>query len=197
MVDFVFPLWFVVAAAAALGALAVATIGRWTRPSPADHAAIALACGCAAALSVRCGSPIAESAAVVAVTAWAGVLCVVDGRLLRLPDELTLPAVAAVIVAADHPVSALAGAAAYAGLHWLVAAAVPGAVGGGDVKVCLALGAVGGQAGLEAWVSAAVLAPILGLVAAGAAATVGVRGRYPYGPPLCAATLVAWLGAAT
>ncbi|MGN7131885.1 prepilin peptidase [Rhodococcoides corynebacterioides] len=195
MVEPVLPLWAVVAAAAVLGVLAVATIGRWTRPTPADHAAVAFACGCAAVSSG--GSGIAEAAAVVALTAWAGVLCVVDGHLLRLPDELTLPAAAAVVLAADHPGTAIVGAATYAALHWLVAAAVPGAVGGGDVKLCLALGAVGGQAGTEVWVSAAVLAPILGLVAAVAAAGVGARGPYPYGPPLCAATLVAWLGAAT
>ncbi len=188
------PLWLVVATAAALGALAVATIGRWTRPTPTDHAAIALACGCAAAVSA--GSGIADTAAVVALTSWAGVLCIVDGRLLRLPDELTLPAAGAVMVAAQHPSAAIVGAAAYAGLHWLAAAAVPGAIGGGDVKLCLTLGAVGGQAGVEVWVSAAVLAPVLGLVAAATAAAVGVRGRFPYGPPLCAATLVAWLGAA-
>ncbi|MBY6366250.1 prepilin peptidase [Rhodococcoides corynebacterioides] len=185
-------------AAVVVGMLAVGTVRRWTRPTAVDHAAIGVACGCAAAIAGGLDhATVGTVSAAVAVTAWAGALCVVDGHRARLPDDLTLPGAAAVLVAADDPIAATVGALAYASLHAAVAAAVRGSVGGGDVKLCLALGAVGAGAGLDAWVTAAALAPVLGLAVAGAAAATGVRGPHPYGPALCAATLVAWLGPGT
>jgi leader peptidase (prepilin peptidase)/N-methyltransferase len=71
-----------------------------------------------------------------------------------------------------------------------------GAIGAGDVKLALGVGAATGLAGGEAWVCAAGLAPML-TATAGCVVLVARRAPrpLPHGPSMCAATLVALFAA--
>jgi leader peptidase (prepilin peptidase) / N-methyltransferase len=128
------------------------------------------------------------------VLLWMGVLSVYDVRHRRLPNLLTLPGAAAILLAAalaGRGLPALAGAAALTGMYLLVHLAAPAAMGAGDVKLAIGLGGLAGCFGVGVWFLAALAAPLLtalwGVVARllggdGAAATV------PHGPSMCLAT---------
>lgn len=135
------------------------------------------------------------------VTALAVPLALADVGHRRLPDALTLPAYplaggALAVAAAWGPGGALALRAAlaavlFAGVHALVHAVAPTALGAGDVKLSGSLGGVLGAAGWPALVVAAGTAAVATLVLAGAAALLRVnrwRGGVPHGPGLLAAT---------
>ena len=80
-----------------------------------------------------------------AVLVWLVALSVYDVRQRRLPNWLTLPGAAAVLTAATlagRGMPALAGAAALGLLYLLVHAVAPSAMGAGDVKLALGVGAV-------------------------------------------------------
>ncbi len=125
------------------------------------------------------------------VGAWMVALCVYDFRERRLPNWLTLPGAAVILVAAvivDCGVSALAGATALFVLYLLIHLLSPEAMGGGDVKLAIGLGALTGMFGADVWVLAAIGAPLL---TAGYAAVALMRraGRtVPHGPSMCLAS---------
>jgi leader peptidase (prepilin peptidase)/N-methyltransferase len=130
--------------------------------------------------------------AVTSALAWVGVLlCVTDLRHCRLPDALTLPAwpVAGVLIALGGTEAALrgfVGGFAFGAFHLVVRLCSPGALGGGDVKLAVPLGAVLGAVSLAAL-------PLGALLACGAAlvfALVRPKGGIPYGPGVLAATWV-------
>jgi leader peptidase (prepilin peptidase) / N-methyltransferase len=91
-----------------------------------------------------------------AALAWLALLgiplAVIDVRSRRLPDRLTLPAFAGVIVllgagaVADHQLGhlgqAIGGAAALAGFYLALMVIRPGGMGLGDVKLAASVGAV-------------------------------------------------------
>jgi leader peptidase (prepilin peptidase) / N-methyltransferase len=125
-----------------------------------------------------------------AVLAWAAALTVHDLRRRRLPNALTLPgAVVILAVAAAHGrgPAAVCGALGLAALYLAVHVVAPGAMGAGDVKLAVGLGALTGAFGADVWLLGALGAPALtalfGLLA-------GVR-TLPHGPSMCAASLVA------
>ncbi|BCI81780.1 prepilin peptidase [Mycobacterium sp. SMC-18] len=129
-----------------------------------------------------------------AIGAWMIALCAYDLRERRLPNWLTLPG-AAVIVAAGvitgKGTAAALGAAALFALYLLIHLLSPRAMGGGDVKLALGLGALTGMCGAGVWVLAAIGAPLL---TAGYAALILVRraGRtVPHGPSMCLASAAA------
>ncbi|MET0900432.1 MAG: A24 family peptidase [Mycobacterium sp.] len=132
--------------------------------------------------------------ALVILTPWLIVLSVIDIREQRLPNALTLPGAAVILGVAGwcgSGAAALAGAGALAGGYLLMHLLAPSAMGAGDVKLALGLGALTGAVGIEAWVVAALAAPlctaIWGLVT-------GAR-VLPHGPSMCLATglvLVTW-----
>lgn len=132
-----------------------------------------------------------------AVTSWAVVLSAVDLRCRRLPNPLTLTGGALILLGAvvgGRGGPALLGAAALGGLYLAVHLADPTALGGGDVKLAFALGALTGAFGPPVWVLGALGAPILTACAGlwvmlrhGLGANVAV----PHGPSMCAASLVA------
>lgn len=121
---------------------------------------------------------------------WLGLLIGYDIAQRRLPNVLTLPGavvILAVAAGAGHGLPALAGAMALAGLYLLVHLVSAGAMGGGDVKLALGLGALTGFFGVDVWVLAALGAPVLTL---SWALLRRVR-VVPHGPAMCLASAVA------
>ena len=129
-----------------------------------------------------------------AVLAWAAVLSVVDIRQHRLPNLLTIPGAALILlgaVACGRGLPALLGAAALGAVYLVIHLLDPAGLGGGDVKLALALGALTGALGSAVWVLAALGAPMLTAVA-GLVAALRHRGRVvPHGPSMCAVSLLA------
>lgn len=123
--------------------------------------------------------------AVAAVGGWMLALAAVDLRSRRLPNILTLPGAAVVLAAAAAAGvggRAAAGALALAGAYLLVHLAAPAAMGAGDVKLALGLGALTAAVSWDTWAAAALLAPLLTAAAAVALALAAVaRGKVAQG----------------
>jgi leader peptidase (prepilin peptidase) / N-methyltransferase len=125
---------------------------------------------------------------------WMAALTWYDVRHRRLPNWLTLPGFAVIMLGAagsGHGSAAALGAALLAVAYLPVHAAAPAAMGAGDVKLALGLGALTGCFGGGVWLLAAIGAPLL-------TAMIGVaarRGRsatsVPHGPSMCAASAMA------
>lgn len=124
-----------------------------------------------------------------AVLAWAAALSAIDILQNRLPNAWTLSGAAVMLggaAAFGRGWPALAGAVALAGLYLVVHLAAPAAMGAGDVKLALGLGALTGAFGVDVWALAALAAPLL-------TALVGLArrrgGPLPHGPAMCLASL--------
>jgi leader peptidase (prepilin peptidase) / N-methyltransferase len=119
-------------------------------------------------------------------------LTAVDVREHRLPNALTLTGAALILAgaaAAGRGLPALIGALALTSGYLLVHLLSPAAMGAGDVKLALGLGALAGAFGVDAWLCAALGAPML-------TALWGLLSRrrvLPHGPAMCTATAVAVL----
>jgi len=128
------------------------------------------------------------------VLVWLVVLSCYDIRQRRLPNVLTMPGAAVILLVAGisgRGAPALAGATALAAVYLLVHLASPAAMGGGDVKLAIGLGGLAGCFGVGVWFLAALTAPLLTVVLAlGARAGFGAS-TVPHGPSMCAATAVA------
>nr|WP_090278902.1 A24 family peptidase [Mycolicibacterium komanii]CRL74568.1 prepilin signal peptidase PulO-like peptidase [Mycolicibacterium komanii] len=99
-----------------------------------------------------------------AVLAWLVALCAFDVRHRRLPNWLTLPgAVVITAVAALHGrgAGALLGALALFSVYAAVHLVAPAAMGAGDVKLAIGIGALTGAFGPDVWVLAAMGASLL------------------------------------
>jgi leader peptidase (prepilin peptidase)/N-methyltransferase len=121
---------------------------------------------------------------------WMAALAGYDIRQRRLPNWLTLPGAAAVVVSAclaGRGVPALAGAMALGGVYLAVHLVSPAGMGAGDVKLALGLGALTGCFGVGVWFLAAFGAPLLTAVIG------GLRGgrSVPHGPSMCLASAMA------
>ncbi|QBJ98891.1 prepilin peptidase [Rhodococcus sp. ABRD24] len=125
---------------------------------------------------------------------WCFAVSVVDLRVRRLPNLLSVPGAAVVVGYAamtGQLRAALVGGVMLAALYLVPHLVLPAAMGAGDVKLALGVGAAAGLAGAQPWLVAAALAPLLTAVAG------LVRGRtntaIAHGPSMCAATgLVLW-----
>ncbi|BBX44394.1 A24 family peptidase [Mycobacterium cookii] len=131
---------------------------------------------------------------IAAALVWMITLSAYDVRHRRLPNWLTLPGFAVVLLiasASGRGAAAALGAAALSTVYLLVHLASPTAMGGGDVKLALGLGALTGCFGADVWLLAALGAPLL----TAAAAVVAVLRRsgpsVPHGPSMCLACVVA------
>ncbi len=131
------------------------------------------------------------------VLIWAAALSVVDLLQHRLPNLLTLTGTVVILfwaVLCGRGVPALVGAVALGGLYLALHLADPTALGGGDVKLALALGALTGAFGTPVWVLAALGAPLLTAIA-GTGVMAMRRGNagavIPHGPSMCLASLAA------
>jgi leader peptidase (prepilin peptidase) / N-methyltransferase len=122
---------------------------------------------------------------------WMVALTCYDVRQRRLPNRLTLPGFAVIMLVAagsGHGPAAALGAGLLAVVYLLVHAAAPTALGAGDVKLALGLGALTGCFGGDVWLLAAIGAPLL-------TAVIGVVARLgwsatsvPHGPSMCLAS---------
>jgi leader peptidase (prepilin peptidase)/N-methyltransferase len=90
----------------------------------------------------------------------------------------------------DGPAAAL-GAAVLTTVYLLVHLAAPTAMGAGDVKLALGLGALTGCFGADVWLLAAMAAPLLTAVV-GIVARLGWSAKtVPHGPSMCLASAAA------
>ena len=122
--------------------------------------------------------------------AWMAVLSCYDIRQRRLPNLLTLPGAAVILIGAalaGRGLPALAGAVALATVYLLAHLMSPKAMGAGDVKLAIGLGGLTGCFGVAVWFLAAVTAPLL----TAAAATLSRARAVPHGPSMALATAAA------
>jgi leader peptidase (prepilin peptidase)/N-methyltransferase len=121
----------------------------------------------------------------VGVLGWLSALSVYDVRDRRLPNWLTVPGAVAVLVVAaltGRGVPAVAGALALFTIYFVVHLLAPAAMGAGDVKLAIGIGALTGAFGMDVWTVSAVAAPLLtGVVALFRPANSTV----PHGPSMC------------
>jgi leader peptidase (prepilin peptidase) / N-methyltransferase len=125
---------------------------------------------------------------------WMAALAGYDIRRRRLPNRLTMPGFAVIMLIAacsGHGPAAALGAGLLAVVYLLVHVAAPAAMGAGDVKLALGLGALTGCFGADVWLLAAIGAPLL-------TALIGVVARLgwsattvPHGPSMCVASAAA------
>lgn len=183
------------------------------RPAPAPRSAVtvvAFAVVTAAAFAVigwgACGGryPVALLPALLYWAAVSVALTVIDVRHHRLPNVIVLPAypvTAALLILASTPVGGLGslweaalGCLALFAFYWLLALAVPGGMGFGDVKLAGALGMLLGWFGLQTLLVGVVGAFVLGgLVGAVLLVTrrAGGTSRIPFGPFMLAGAWIA------
>lgn len=134
--------------------------------------------------------------AAAAVLTWLVALSLYDVRERRLPNWLTVPGAAAVLVAAaaaGRGGPALVGAVALAGLYLLVHLIAPAGMGAGDVKLAVGVGGLTGAFGFEVWALAAIAAPLLTAVVACVAVARRAETTVPHGPSMCVATAAAMM----
>ena len=130
----------------------------------------------------------------VIVVAWLTALSVYDVVQRRLPNWLTLPgAVVILAVAALHGrgVPAALGAVALFALYAVVHLVTPTAMGAGDVKLAIGIGALTASFGRDVWILAALGAPLLSAVLAGVVLVRRSGQPVPHGPSMCVAALIA------
>jgi leader peptidase (prepilin peptidase) / N-methyltransferase len=130
----------------------------------------------------------------VCALAWLVVLSVYDVRTRRLPNYLTLPGAAGVLivaVAAGRGAPALLGGAALFAVYLVVHLAAPATMGAGDVKLALGIGALTGSFGIDVWTLSALGAPLLttGLILVAMLCRAG--STVPHGPSMCLAAVAA------
>jgi leader peptidase (prepilin peptidase) / N-methyltransferase len=125
---------------------------------------------------------------------WMVALSCYDIRQRRLPNRLTLPGFAVIMLVAagaGHGRAAALGAGLLAAVYLLMHCAAPTALGAGDVKLALGLGALTGCFGGDVWLLAAIGAPLLTAVIAGVAWIGWSATSVPHGPSMCAASAAA------
>jgi leader peptidase (prepilin peptidase) / N-methyltransferase len=121
---------------------------------------------------------------------WMAALTGYDVRQRRLPNWLTLPGFVVIMVVAagtGHGRAAAVGAVLLAAVYLLAHATAPAAMGAGDVKLALGLGALTGCFGGSVWLLAAIGAPLLTAVIG----VLGGRRTVPHGPSMCVASVAA------
>jgi leader peptidase (prepilin peptidase) / N-methyltransferase len=125
---------------------------------------------------------------------WMAALTLYDVRQRRLPNWLTLPGAVVILTGAalaGHGPPALLGALALAGCYAVVHLVSPAAMGAGDVKLALGLGALTGAFGVHVWILAAIAAPLVTAGWAVVALLARAARAVPHGPSMCMASAAA------
>lgn len=124
---------------------------------------------------------------------WLSILTVCDIRWRRLPNWLTLPGAAVMLIGAvlaGRGAPAALGAAALFAIYAVTHLLAPAAMGAGDAKLALGVGGLTGAFGIDVWLLAAFTAPLL--TALWALVSLPRRERtVPHGPSMCAASAAA------
>lgn len=127
-------------------------------------------------------------AAGVCVLTWFAGLSWYDIRQRRLPNWLTVPGAVAILACAataGRGTPALAGAAALFAIYFALHACAPAAMGAGDVKLAVGIGALTGAFGIDVWSLAALGAPLLTAGLAVIVRFVSAERTVPHGPSMC------------
>lgn len=153
-------------------------------------------------LGLRIG-PDAVLPALLVLAAAGTALSIVDLREKRLPNRMllvTAPTVLVLLVGGlllrgepERLLPILLGAVGMFGLYFVVALAVPAAMGMGDVKLAALLGGVLGSAGLTPWLVGLLAAFLVGgivAIVALLAGRIGWRGSIPFGPWMVVGALI-------
>ena len=128
------------------------------------------------------------------MVAWLTALSVYDVRQRRLPNWLTLPGAVVILAVAalyGRGLAAALGAVALFAGYAVVHLMSPRAMGAGDVKLALGIGALTATFGRDVWLLAALGAPLL---TAGWAIVALMRRSpqpVPHGPSMCVAAATA------
>ncbi|MBX9921965.1 MAG: A24 family peptidase [Mycolicibacterium frederiksbergense] len=122
---------------------------------------------------------------------WLIALSVYDLRHRRLPNALTLPGAVLILVAAmpaGRGMPAVLGALALGLVYLVVHLIDPAALGAGDVKLAIGLGALTGAFGVEVWLLGAFGAVLLTALAGIVVVVLRGGSAVPHGPSMCAAS---------
>ena len=121
-------------------------------------------------------------------------LSCVDIRDRRLPNCLTIPGAIVILVAAaaaGRGMPAVMGAAALFAVYLVVHLLAPAAMGAGDVKLAIGIGALTGSFGVDVWALAALGAPLITAAWAIVAVVRHSKSTVPHGPSMCLAAAAA------
>lgn len=135
---------------------------------------------------------VAAAVAGASLLAWATALSIIDARRRRLPNALTLSGAGIIVLccaACGRGSAAVIGGTVLAGLYLLVHLVNPAAMGGGDVKLALGLGALTAAWGAQAWVLGALGATMLTAMVGIVSRARGGNGVVAHGPSMCLASL--------
>lgn len=129
-----------------------------------------------------------------AVLAWLMALSAFDIRQRRLPNWLTLPGALAILILASvvgRGLVAVTGALALFAVYLAVHLVAPTAMGAGDVKLAIGIGALTGSFGVDAWALSALGAPLVTAVWAVGAVLCRSNSPVPHGLSMCLAAAAA------
>ncbi len=136
------------------------------------------------------GEELGAALAVVCVTSWLITLSAFDIRHRRLPNVLTLPGAGLILMGAaitGNGLAAVLGGVTLFAVYAAVHLAAPAALGAGDVKLALGIGALTGAYGVQTWllcaVGASAVTGLLGVVALAR----GSQSSLPHGLSMCVA----------
>ncbi|WP_326546927.1 A24 family peptidase [Mycolicibacterium sp. ND9-15] len=128
------------------------------------------------------------------VLAWLVALSVFDVSRRRLPNWLTMPGAFVILTAAavaGRGLPALIGAIALFAVYLSVHLLRPAAMGAGDVKLAIGVGALTGAFGIDVWTLAALGAPLVTAGWAVVAVACHRETTVPHGLSMCSAAAVA------
>jgi leader peptidase (prepilin peptidase)/N-methyltransferase len=127
-------------------------------------------------------------AAGICVLTWFVGLSWYDITQRRLPNWLTVPGAVVILVgavAAGGGAPALAGAISLFAIYLALHLIAPAAMGAGDVKLAIGIGALTGAFGIDVWSLAALGAPLLTAGWALILSVTGTERTVPHGPSMC------------
>lgn len=129
-----------------------------------------------------------------AVLAWLMALSAFDIRQRRLPNWLTLPGALAILIFAlvvGRGLVAVTGALVLFAVYLAVHLLAPTAMGAGDVKLAIGIGALTGSFGVDAWTLSALGAPLVTGAWAVGAMLCRSNNPVPHGLSMCLAAAAA------
>ncbi len=130
----------------------------------------------------------------ICVLAWLVALSVYDIRKRRLPNWLTMPGAVVILATASvygRGAPAVVGAVALFAVYAVVHLVSPAAMGAGDAKLAIGIGALTGTFGSDVWVLATLGAPLLTAGWAVFAVLLRSGQTVPHGPSMCLAAVSA------